>query len=518
MLAPVTLLLFPSVKMGSLRIPTALSLTISILSRKLQAADTEPNRRWTCKNCIGLNETDFLFGVARRALYEESREIYLNLDHSWIDVLLSPGTGVLLHKVHRDELEDLRMPTETRAKQRDDKQQPYNEQQHQIIVSLTPSEHSRTKSRNGGGDDDTARTATLIDTFLAHNPCWIPMHDPLTMYVKDISSATSRSIKRSRSSSDTGKNSRSLSSSSSRKLISNDFRDAGRIDTPPLTVGIGVDNTGGLSSSRNSRRARPNKENHRHGPVKDRQQHRDRNLHSHRATRHHNNYMYEQSVVLVKLPDYPYRPTCILYNEITKRQFPPKCPPASDTRGIHANWLGNIGWANCLHPVVRHFKSALHNDKLYLTPRAWENGAEPPLWVNSSTGSSGKVQVSGPWGAWADRRTCPERVFAYDPWACHFITLSKCNNAELHDVPFDEKGYDAPDPPRKNEYLTLLVRTHGHAYTRTHYTFTRTHEQTNKPCAVVVAFMLAHAACFWILWLYLHSVCMHVLILTSSSS
>lgn len=164
------------------------------------------------------------------------------------------------------------------------------------------------------------------------------------------------------------------------------------------------------------------------------------------------NSIYEYSTIFVRMPAFWLHSTCLLYTDITRRQFPKDCPTSEDA--AQANWLGNIGWANCVHPLTEHFMDALHNSKLFLTPRAWDNGAatEITMVVNGKD-----IKVSGPWEAWADPiEECPRGIYAWNPWHCHFISLSKCNNAALHDVKFVEKRL--PNPPLdKSEYLTNLV-------------------------------------------------------------
>lgn len=171
---------------------------------------------------------------------------------------------------------------------------------------------------------------------------------------------------------------------------------------------------------------------------------------------------YTHSAIFLRLPAHGYHPTCLMYTYVTEKQNPSSCP-SKDQPGlmdgagaIAVNWLGNIGWANALHPLVEHIVGAMHNQQIILTPRAWDNGAAKPVTVNVN---GKQVVASGPWSAWADPSECPVDIFAWDPWHCFFISLSKCNNPELHDIKFVE--HPKPDPVVKTEYMERLEMWKG---------------------------------------------------------
>jgi hypothetical protein len=163
--------------------------------------------------------------------------------------------------------------------------------------------------------------------------------------------------------------------------------------------------------------------------------------------------LYYGTAIFVRLPSFPFYSTCKMYTYINKRQFPKNCPNREED--VLTYWLGNIGWSNNLLPFIDTFRGALRNSRILITPRARDNGAEKAL----SVLVNGKmVKVSGTWGAWADREECPIDTFAWDPWACHYISLSNCNNPELHDLKFSDKHDKLPDPDIKNEYMNFMVR------------------------------------------------------------
>jgi hypothetical protein len=343
------------------------------------------NHAWQCENCGDLDEVALIFGIVRRAIYTESREVYLNFDHSWMDNILASSSRVVIKRIDIKELANAQIAADTAT------DKSLHDQTFTIVVALpnanlrssTIPPSTMTQFVDGSG--------VAIDSFLKLNPCYIPLHDPI---VPAASAVRARGSK-----------------------------------------------TGQTAAEAQ---------------------------------------LYDLSTVIVRLPTYPFTPTCTLYSFITKKQFPAICPTADEKtsngdRKVHVNWLGMIGWANCLHPVVDHMLAALHFDRVFITPRAWSDGAHPPFDINVTTSilpengmkngmktttTTTVKRVMGPWGSWADRSACPADIYAWDPWACHFISLSKCNTPELHNVPFIESASNAKDkyPPAKNEYQIMMVR------------------------------------------------------------
>ena len=43
-----------------------------------------------------------------------------------------------------------------------------------------------------------------------------------------------------------------------------------------------------------------------------------------------------------------------------------------------------------------------------------------------------QILVTHTWEAWTSLNECSNQSFAWDPWSCHFLSLSKCNNQALH--------------------------------------------------------------------------------------
>jgi hypothetical protein len=178
-------------------------------------------------------------------------------------------------------------------------------------------------------------------------------------------------------------------------------------------------------------------------------------MHTKRVLHNHDtNAFYEGSAIFVRLPTHGFKATCMLYTYITRNQFPSSspstssssCPKTNEKNKYLVNLIGTIGYFNFFHPLIENFIGALHNDRILLTPRAWDQGEFnfPETVIKSSDGKITKAK--DPWATWADVKECDLETYAYNPWNCHYISLSSCNNAELHDVPWGGSDFRLPDP------------------------------------------------------------------------
>jgi hypothetical protein len=289
-----------------------------------------------CTGCnIVTSKKEAIFAMLRRAMHFESREIYLNFDNKWVDKALDAGSGLSVRVVDWKDLGDTQLPSRPRKVSGDQ-----TEERYEAIVSFAP-----TRGGNHSSDNDIGVT---VDQFLARNPCFIPLKDPLS----------------SKSEGD-----------------------------------------------------------------------------------------YDHAAIFLKLPSRPFEPTCRLYELITSQQFVSQCP--TEDKKYHVNWLGNIGWTNCVHLLLYTFMSALHNSKIFLAPRAMENGAEAKYEIAVK---GEKIKLSHTWGAWSDRDSCPPENYAWNPWSCHFITLSNCHNLENRRLVYDPSVWTLPDPPKsESNYLSIKV-------------------------------------------------------------
>jgi hypothetical protein len=342
----------------------ALTFLFAFLARSLGFQDDfPPNQNWECQDCSSAHDNQRVFGMVRRAIYTESREVYLNFDHSWMERMLKTGAKVRVHFFKRDKLGGVEIPKDANP--------PEHAKDERFDVVFSP-------GSGIGNDELSVAEADVIDTFLMRNPCWIPLHDPPVKLPGNVSASAAA---------------------------------ANAATFAPM-----------LSNSE-----------------------------------------YTHSAIFLRLPAHGFYSTCQLYSFMTNKQNPSECP-RKEKEGImggdgdvSVNWLGNIGWANALHPLVEHLVGAMHNNQILLTPRAWDNGAAKPVRVTVSGGKS--VEASGPWSAWADPSECPVDTFAWNPWNCFFISLSKCNTPELHDVKFQE--HPKPDPSPPSEYLNELDKWKG---------------------------------------------------------
>ena len=94
--------------------------------------------------------------------------------------------------------------------------------------------------------------------------------------------------------------------------------------------------------------------------------------------------IFEHTAIFVQLPSYPFYATCLFFKLVTKMQFPVQCPSPSETTTITTLKqypLGNIGWANLIHPLYEHLRGSLRLDKLFINPRAFSNGS-PSFTIN----------------------------------------------------------------------------------------------------------------------------------------
>jgi hypothetical protein len=168
--------------------------------------------------------------------------------------------------------------------------------------------------------------------------------------------------------------------------------------------------------------------------------------------------------VFVRLPELHYHSTCALYKLVSEKQYPQQCPrPRRDTAKIQPHWLGNIGWSNCADSLVHRFIQALHESKLLLATRSEaHNGVDKdPNKALYVTVEDRVVKVKGTWDAWASRYECDTSTFAWNPWACHFLSLSNCHSPAMQELAVNSVvpvGAPFKDPPEGSDYLSKLVR------------------------------------------------------------
>ena len=367
---------------------------------------SNPHTHWKCTiGCENFNQEGIrsLFGIIRHAMIAESREVYLSFDHSWMERALERYANVDIIHVQRHELATF---IHTRDKSttkpvgarwldgRIPKQSPRHIETFHVVVSLSPEYYatiSASENKNKSVVIMSDSQQSEVDQFLTMNPCFIPLKDPpVTTW------------------------------------------DA--VEYPNITLDA-------LALS----------------------------------------YDDPHAVVLMELPLSQFNATCNYYTLITQRQFPKTCPEIADqnTTGTprdkyYAYYLNDVGWANCMHTLFDYMKIALEQGRVFITPKSISRHDANPMSVPVSNDFIVPSDAIGPWGrpakididangkktlamrnywsTWTDMEGCPNDTFAWNPWACNFITLTHCNTPTTY---FVKEGKDF----RTNESTIL-----DHAY------------------------------------------------------
>ena len=96
--------------------------------------------------------------------------------------------------------------------------------------------------------------------------------------------------------------------------------------------------------------------------------------------------------------------------------------------------------------------------KVFITPRSVDQGQ--PYLFQSPNGK--QVSVTHAWEAWTSPNECSNASFAWDPWSCHFLSLSKCNNQALHDATKTDVNMTAEPLTRRSIYdqqINLILQS-----------------------------------------------------------
>lgn len=142
---------------------------------------------------------------------------------------------------------------------------------------------------------------------------------------------------------------------------------------------------------------------------------------------------YQNSVILLRLPSNGFKPTCIFYEALVKRQFPEKCN--YDTDHMMSFEVHNIGWSHTLHTLGQVMMNTLmegHTEKVFVTARAEPFGGENQIFklVNGTEYERDRSK----W-YWASS-SCPQDNSLFDPWACNFLSFSNCSTRKtVFDIP-----------------------------------------------------------------------------------
>ena len=129
------------------------------------------NLNWECENCGDARNYPFIFHMVRKAMFQGSREVYLNFDNSWIDEALIYGQHVIVRNINREKLSEYSMPPDIKSPS-DLITSRKSREVYYVVISLPSHENILPDF------ELPYREALKIDYFLTHNPCWIPIHDP----------------------------------------------------------------------------------------------------------------------------------------------------------------------------------------------------------------------------------------------------------------------------------------------------------------------------------------------------
>ena len=179
--------------MSSLR---RLLTCVSLIAAAVSGEDTigaQANQHWVCTGCGGerLQAID-VFGAIRQAVHREERTAFVAIDMSWLDDLLLPSASVRVLVVEAKNLANTVLPS----------LEPNSGFTYRVVVSEAPEginvEHRHYHRRRSQHYLDPPPESALIfdgttvDAFLTHNPCWLPLSEPIRATHGRLSSVGSR--------------------------------------------------------------------------------------------------------------------------------------------------------------------------------------------------------------------------------------------------------------------------------------------------------------------------------------
>lgn len=136
------------------------------------------NEFWSCEGCEVEGSQHRINGMIRAAIYREPRYAYLGLDMGWLDDVVNTETAVVVNLIKPSRLKSVVMPDVSPLPKRK------NDEVFHIVVSEMQDSEASERIRPSD-----------VDTFLTHNPCWIPLHGmfihPIPYYCDSYSSTSS---------------------------------------------------------------------------------------------------------------------------------------------------------------------------------------------------------------------------------------------------------------------------------------------------------------------------------------
>ena len=123
--------------------------------------------QWLCEGCADKKQSDLLLKLTYKAASNGDRLSYLALDMSWLDRLAESSSSLKIYLKKYEKIADIvEIPVFA------GNEMPSNETYYAMAFHLeNPSDDSSKSSR-------VSRFQKSLDTFMAINPCWIPLLQP----------------------------------------------------------------------------------------------------------------------------------------------------------------------------------------------------------------------------------------------------------------------------------------------------------------------------------------------------
>ena len=146
-----------------------LLLLLTLYASKSWAEDSQKitNKQWVCEGCNNERESSRLLHLIDRAALSGERLSYLALDMSWLDRLGESSSRLKVYLRKFDSIDDI---VETPVNSENKMQS--NETFYAMAFYAENSSNAFTRSAR------ISQYQKAVDTFLAINPCWIPLLEP----------------------------------------------------------------------------------------------------------------------------------------------------------------------------------------------------------------------------------------------------------------------------------------------------------------------------------------------------
>ena len=125
------------------------------------------NGQWLCEGCVSKEQTSLLLKLIHKAANDGDRLSYLALDMSWLDRLAESSSSLRVYVKQFEKIGDkVEIPVVS------ENEMPSSETYYGMAFYSEKLSHNILKSSR------VSRFQKAVDTFLAINPCWIPLLEP----------------------------------------------------------------------------------------------------------------------------------------------------------------------------------------------------------------------------------------------------------------------------------------------------------------------------------------------------